>query len=142
MRSDHDRVLAAEAAGETTPGVRRPSRRPIRGARRTASYQLRRLHRTSRDPRHRPAVEWLWRACARRGDLYQRDYTGSYCVGCEQFYDPADLVDRRCREHDTPTETATETNWFFRLSSYTDQLIELIETHELGITPEPFRAER
>ena len=97
--------------------------------------------RTSRDPRHRPAVERLWRACELRGDLYQREYTGAYCVGCEQFYEAQELVDGRCPEHDAPVDTVTETNWFFRLSAYTDRLIELIETRELDITPAPFRAE-
>src|SRR5262245_6982155 len=48
--------------------------------------------RTSRDPRHRPGVERLWRACAANGDFYRRWYEGEYCVGCEQFYAPADLV--------------------------------------------------
>ncbi|MDQ3647466.1 MAG: class I tRNA ligase family protein, partial [Actinomycetota bacterium] len=28
--------------------------------------------RTSRDPRHRPGVERLWRACVASGDLYER----------------------------------------------------------------------
>jgi methionyl-tRNA synthetase len=42
---------------------------------------------TSSDPRHRPAVEWLWRACAARGDLYRRTWEGRYCAGCEAFVD-------------------------------------------------------
>src|SRR5205085_1818663 len=41
---------------------------------------------TSRDPRHLPAVNRLWRAAAANGDLYERHYAGDYCVGCEQFY--------------------------------------------------------
>ena len=48
--------------------------------------------RTSADPRHRPAVERLWRACAANGDLYRRTYNGQYCVGCERFYDRGELV--------------------------------------------------
>src|SRR5262245_57994232 len=36
---------------------------------------------TSSDPRHRPAVEWLWRACAANGDLYERAWEGRYCRG-------------------------------------------------------------
>ena len=44
--------------------------------------------RTSRDPRHRPTVESLWRACAASDDLYRRDYDGWYCVGCEEFLTP------------------------------------------------------
>jgi methionyl-tRNA synthetase len=45
--------------------------------------------RTSRDPRHRPGVEAFWRACS--ADLYRQRYTGLYCIGCEQFYTPAEL---------------------------------------------------
>ena len=134
-------VLAAETAGETTQAfVDRHADRfealaePLR-----VSFDD--FIRTSRDPRHRPAVERLWRACARRGDLYQRDYSGLYCIGCEQFFDPVDLVDGRCQEHDTLAETVTETNWFFRLSNYMEQLLELVETNELRVTPEPFRVE-
>jgi len=134
-------VLAAEAAGETTRAFVDRHADQFEALAGPLRISFDDFIRTSRDPRHRPAVERLWHACARRGDLYQRDYTGSYCIGCEQFYDPADLVDGRCREHDTPAETVTETNWFFRLSSYADQLIKLIDTHELRITPEPFRAE-
>ena len=51
--------------------------------------------RTSTDPRHRPGVERLWRACAEAGDLYERDYEGRYCSGCEAFLSPDDLVDGR-----------------------------------------------
>lgn len=134
-------VLAAAAAGETTRDfVDRHADRfaALAGPLRISFDDF---IRTSRDARHSPAVERLWRACADRGDLYLRDYTGSYCVGCEQFYDAADLVDGCCPEHGDQIETVTETNWFFRLSHYADQLIELIETNTLHITPEPFRAE-
>lgn len=130
-------VLAAEAAGETTTAFvdRHADRFEALAAPLGVGFDD--FIRTSRDPRHQPAVERLWRACAE--DLYRRDYTGSYCVGCEQFYD--DLVDDRCPEHDAELDVVTETNWFFRLSSYTDRLIELIETDALQITPDPFRAE-
>ena len=52
--------------------------------------------RTSVDPRHRAGVERLWRACAAAGDLYQRDYEGRYCTGCEAFLGADELVDGRC----------------------------------------------
>ena len=134
-------VLAAEVAGDTTQAFvdRHADRFEALAGSLDISFDD--FIRTSRDPRHRPAVERLWRACAHRGDLYERPYTGSYCVGCEQFYDPADLVDGGCAEHGQVIETVTETNWFFRLSDYADQLIELIATNTLRITPEPFRAE-
>ena len=37
-------------------------------------------------------MERLWRACAASGDLYRTDYEGLYCVGCEQFCKPAELL--------------------------------------------------
>lgn len=134
-------VLAAEAAGESTQVFVDRHADRFAALAEPLGITFDDFIRTSRDPRHRPAAERLWRACAERSDLYQRGYTGSYCVGCEQFYDPADLTDGRCPEHDTELEIVTETNWHFRLSNYAEQLIRLIETDELRITPAPFRAE-
>jgi methionyl-tRNA synthetase len=97
--------------------------------------------RTSRDPRHAPGVERLWRACAANGDFYRRWYEGEYCVGCEQFYASTDLVEGRCPEHGTPAEVVAEENWFFRLSRYRDRLVDVIERDELAIVPDTFRNE-
>jgi methionyl-tRNA synthetase len=97
--------------------------------------------RTSTDPRHRPGVERLWRACSEAGDLYQRDYEGLYCSGCEAFVLPADLRAGRCPEHGEPPELITEHNWFFRLSRYQDTLLDLIESGRLRIEPEHRRNE-
>jgi methionyl-tRNA synthetase len=95
--------------------------------------------RTSTDPRHRPGVERLWRACA--GDLYQRDYEGLYCSGCEAFLVPGELADGFCPEHGRPPERIVERNWFFRLSRYEDALHGLIESGRLRIEPEHRRNE-
>jgi methionyl-tRNA synthetase len=92
--------------------------------------------RTSSDPRHRPGVEKLWQACADRGDFYRRSYSGLYCIGCERFYSREELTtDGRCVEHGTVPEEVSENNWFFRLSSYQEQLIELIVSDKLRIEP-------
>jgi methionyl-tRNA synthetase len=91
--------------------------------------------RTGSDPRHRPGVELLWRACAASGDLYRQDYAGLYCVGCEQFYRPAELAGGRCPEHDTAPQEIREENWFFRLSRYAGQLHDLISDGRLRIEP-------
>jgi methionyl-tRNA synthetase len=97
--------------------------------------------RTSSDPRHRTGVERLWRLCAERGDLYRRYYEGLYCVGCEQFYAPADLVDGRCPDHGTEPQIVAEENWFFRLSRYASQLRDLITDDRLRIEPASRRNE-
>ncbi|HYO98119.1 MAG TPA: methionine--tRNA ligase [Polyangiaceae bacterium] len=90
---------------------------------------------TSRDPRHRACVERLFAACAARGDLYRRSYTGHYCVGCEAFYDVAELRDGVCPEHLVPPESVAEENWFFRLSRYEERLRALIQSDELCVLP-------
>ena len=97
--------------------------------------------RTSSDPRHRPGVERLWRACAASGDFYRQRYDGEYCVGCEQFYKPAELPGGRCPEHGTRPERVAEQNWFFRLSRYAGQLQDLIGSGRLRIEPAARRNE-
>lgn len=94
--------------------------------------------RTSRDPRHRVAVDWLWRACAAHGDLYRRAWHGRYCTGCEAFVD--DGVEQ-CPEHGVAPEPVSEDNWFFRLSRWRDPVRDAIESGRLAITPDSARAE-
>lgn len=86
---------------------------------------------TSRDPRHRPAVERLWRACQARGDLYRRTYRGRYCAGCEAFVEDDIVI---CAEHGTAPEIVEETNWFFRLSRYRAQVRALLSDGRVGIS--------
>jgi methionyl-tRNA synthetase len=91
---------------------------------------------TSVDPRHLAGAKTLWEACAASGDFYTKNYTGLYCIGCETFYGPGDLTDDGlCTEHGTRPELVEETNWFFRLSRYQDQLLELIDSGQLQIEP-------
>ncbi|MEV5708605.1 methionine--tRNA ligase [Actinoallomurus sp. NPDC052274] len=96
---------------------------------------------TGRDPRHRAGVERFWRACEASGDLYRKHYEGLYCVGCEQFYAPAELDDGRCPEHGTTPQRVAEENWFFRLSRYADRLHDLIESGRLRVEPAERRNE-
>lgn len=91
--------------------------------------------RTSSEQRHAVGVEALWQRCMTSGDLYRRHYRGLYCVGCEQFYEPGELVDGACPEHLAPLEMIEEENWFFRLSHYAERLRTLIETDALHVQP-------
>ena len=142
-------VLAAEAAGQTTAEFVDEHATHFEQLAGPLALSLDDFVRTSADPRHRPAVERLWRACAARGDLYRRTYEGSYCVGCEQFWSPEDsLADtdtdggvRYCPEHLTPLERVAESNWFFRLSAYQDHIEQLIDSGELDIHPRQYREE-
>lgn len=84
---------------------------------------------------HKTGSQKLWELCDKNGDIYKKTYKGLYCVGCETFYTPKDLVDGKCPEHLTEPEKIEEENYFFKLSKYQDQLLELIETDKLKIVP-------
>jgi methionyl-tRNA synthetase len=134
-------VLAAAAAGVSTRTFVDAHADQFAALREPLGLSFDDFIRTSSDPRHLPAVERLWRACAARGDLYQRAYEGAYCVGCERFYDPDELPGGCCPEHTTPLEVVVEENWFFRLSRYQAQLVDVIESGRLVVEPAAFRDE-
>ena len=82
------------------------------------------------EPRHKQRAQALWRMCRERGDIYEADYEGLYCVGCEAYYTDKDLVDGKlCPIHKTPVEVLHERTYFFRLSAYQDKLLAFYEQH-------------
>ena len=87
---------------------------------------------------HFPSSQHLWDLCAKSGDIYKKEYKGLYCVGCEVFYEKEELNENgECFEHPgKKLEEVSETNYFFKLSKYRDQIRELIESDKLKITPE------
>ena len=126
-------VLAAQAAGVPTSELVDRNAAAFTALHEPFSLAFDDVLHTSRDPRHRAGVERLWHACAH--DLYRKHYAGSYCVGCEQFYADAELVNGRCPEHGVPPERVVEENWFFRLSRYAAPLRAAIEDGRLRIHP-------
>ena len=92
--------------------------------------------RTSDRERHWQGAQKLWQECEKAGDIYQKDYEGLYCVGCEEFKTEKDLVEGFCPEHKDKPQLVRERNYFFRLSKYQNQLQKLIEADELKIIPE------
>ncbi|MEW2356507.1 methionine--tRNA ligase [Spirillospora sp. NPDC029432] len=134
-------VLAAEAAGVDVQEFVDENAAAFVALAEPLSLSVDDVIRTSRDPRHRAGVERFWQACAKAGDLYRKHYEGLYCVGCEQFYTPAELIDDRCAEHGTRPQRVAEENWFFRLSRYADRLHDLIATGTLRIEPAERRNE-
>jgi methionyl-tRNA synthetase len=134
-------VLAAEREGVPTAELVARYSATFRDLARTLNVANDDFIRTAADPRHAPGVRKLWEACRQSGDVHARQYRGLYCVGCEQFYLPSELIDGRCPEHLTIPEVVEEENYFFRLSRYTDRLAALIDSGELRILPESRRHE-
>jgi methionyl-tRNA synthetase len=134
-------VLAAEAAGLGVQEFVDASAAAFTGLAKPLNLSVDDVIRTSSDPRHRAGVERLWLACAASGDLYRRPYEGLYCVGCEQFYAPAELAGGRCPDHGTVPDLIAEENWFFRLSRYGGQLRALIAGGTIRVEPAERRHE-
>ena len=87
---------------------------------------------------HFPSSQELWKRCDAHGDIYQKQYEGLYCVGCEAFYAQDELNEKgECPYHPgKKIEKVSEKNYFFNLSRYQDQIIDLIKKDTLKIVPE------
>ncbi|RJQ35899.1 methionine--tRNA ligase [Candidatus Microgenomates bacterium] len=87
---------------------------------------------------HYQSSQKLWELCFNNGDIYRKEYSGLYCVGCETFYEESELDEcGECFEHPgKKLEKVTEENWFFKLSKYQDQLIKILESDQIKITPQ------
>jgi len=92
------------------------------------------------DSKHHEASQLLWSEVKKNNplDIYQKEYEGLYCVGCETFYTPDELNENgECFEHPgKPLEKVSEKNYFFRLSRYTDKIREIISGNKIRIYPE------
>ncbi|MFM7378513.1 MAG: methionine--tRNA ligase [Erythrobacter sp.] len=90
-----------------------------------------RFIRTSEAPHHRASQE-IWQAMEANGDLYLDRYEGWYSVRDEAYYDESELQEgeggEKLSPQGTPVEWTVEESWFFRLSKYQDQLLELPKT--------------
>jgi methionyl-tRNA synthetase len=93
------------------------------------------------EPRHEGAVRSLLQVIYDAGDIYEAHYEGPYCVSCEVYYTEDELVDGCCPIHERPVEIHAEDNYFFRLSSYGDRLLEHIAANPTFVTPETRRNE-
>jgi methionyl-tRNA synthetase len=98
-----------------------------------------RFQRTT-DPRHHRVVQDLFARCLKNGYIYKSAYTGQYCFFDEYYASEAKPGDP-CPDCGRPTETVTEENLFFKLSAFTEKLIELHEKNPDFLQPETRRNE-
>ncbi|HRU50478.1 MAG TPA: methionine--tRNA ligase [Candidatus Absconditabacterales bacterium] len=93
--------------------------------------------RTSDKTNHYPGVQKIRKKMADKGDIYKQSYSGLYCAGCESFKTEKDLVNGKCADHpNQEIEKVEEENYFFKLSKYKDQVIDLIKKDEYKVFPE------
>lgn len=93
------------------------------------------------DDLHKRGAQKLWDLIEAAGKFYDKEYEGLYCSGCELFMMEKDLEEGNCPNHNRPPELLKETNIFFKLSDYSDEIIRLVKTDELKIVPESKKKE-
>jgi len=92
------------------------------------------------DPKHEAVVRDFFQRVSDNGDIYKKDYSGRYCVGCEAYLgddemETIDGVEHCCKIHRKPCEERTEENYFFRLSKYQGALEKLFEDRPDFVQP-------
>ncbi|MCF2528249.1 methionine--tRNA ligase [Yinghuangia soli] len=104
--------------------------------------------RTTED-RHTHRVQEFVQDLYDKGEIYKGSYEGPYCVGCEEFKLPGDLIDgtgeyegeKLCPIHGRPVEMLSEDNYFFRMSAYTERLLAFYEANPDFVQPASARNE-
>jgi methionyl-tRNA synthetase len=116
------------------------------------------------DQAHKKSVQALARRLYENGDIYSGNYEGWYCLPDETYWAEADITlpesveiadaiaasdsgnkDGRvlpnCPDCNRPLQFVREKNWFFRLSQYTDFLIDYYENNPQAMGPDTRRNE-
>ncbi len=88
------------------------------------------------EPRHYKAAQTIWQRVKDRGFLYKDTYEGWYCTVDEAFVPETQLNDGRCPECGGAVERVSEESYFFKLSAFEEQLLELYESRPDFIAPD------
>ena len=95
--------------------------------------------------RHTERVQKFLQSLKDSGHIYAGKYEGPYCVGCEEFKLPGDLIDtdgeKLCPIHSKPIEMVNENNWFFKLSEFAQPLLDHYKKNPEACQPESARNE-
>ncbi len=85
------------------------------------------------DENHIKAAEEIWRRCKAKGDIYEKEFEGLYCVGCERYLTERDMVEGKCAIHQTAPQLLKEKNWFFKFSNYQAALLDYLSNPKVVI---------
>ena len=96
-------------------------------------------------PRHTTRVQRFLQKLKDTGYIYAGKFEGPYCVGCEEFKLPGDLLEENgqklCPIHSKPVEIVDEDNWFFKLSEFREALLKHYKENPEACQPESARNE-
>ncbi len=91
------------------------------------------------ETRHKTACVAIWNAMLANGDIYLDRYAGWYAVRDEAYYQESELIEKGGKKV-APTgaevEWVTEESYFFRLSNYTQKLLDFYEANPDFVYPQ------
>ena len=91
----------------------------------------------STDKNHEENVKKIFQKLYDKGDIYKGFYEGYYCKPDEAFWTETQLdEDGNCPVCHRPVIKHQEESYFFKLSKYTDKILELYENNPEFILPE------
>lgn len=92
--------------------------------------------RTSRDF-HKQQVALIETRLNDAGIIFQKQYRGLYCTGCEQFKKPSDLTEEgRCKDHPSlVVEELDELNYFLSIEPFRARLLAHIDANPDFVQP-------
>ena len=89
------------------------------------------------DPRHAAKVAEIIQRVYDNGHVYEGVYEGWYCPRCADFKTERELgPGNTCPIHEIPLEREREENWFFRLSSFQEDLERLYAERPEFVVPD------
>jgi len=86
--------------------------------------------------RHISVVQRSLQSLYERGEIYRAEYDGWYCVTCESFCTELNMQDGKCADCGRELDKITEANYFFKMGSYQEWLIQYIHDHPKFIQPD------
>ncbi len=93
------------------------------------------------DDYHEDAVKKIFKKLYEQGDIYKGTYEGKYCVPCESFFTPSQLVDGKCPDCGRDCIDSKEEAYFLKLSKYADRLLKYYEENTDFFRPDSRRSE-
>ena len=93
------------------------------------------------EERHTVRVQKFLQKLKDAGYIYAGKFEGPYCVGCEEFKLPGDLIEGKCKIHSKPVAMLSEDNWFFKLSQFAQPLLDHYKSNPTACEPESARNE-
>jgi len=91
------------------------------------------------EKRHHKSVLEIWKRLVKSGDIYLDKYSGWYSVSDEAFYDDDEIEDRSGEKisiaSGSKVEWVEEESYFFRLSAWTDKLLNYYQNNKEFILP-------